>query len=465
MATEKLRFDFLADTSGLDKGVEVASRRLSGLTSAARQGDLALIELGRGVSDARFGFAGLGNNLQRMVEIFGYAKRAAGSTGGALKAMAGNIIGTGGLVAAMSILIAYAPEILQFFKSFFDGAEDTAESVDKLRDKILEMQGVAFDPNTDLYGKVREDIEDINDQLAKIDRIEKNRIRQQKELEQKYVDQRETLIGQRAEYEGLIQDASDLFVQTQKEKDAREAAKMAAKQQREFLKDHKKLMEEINMLLTEQEFKVKAIGGVLKDEYGQGLKDVFDFSDINPNEKAVVPIDDILVLDEGDLDIFGKFEDEVAKPLEQKFFDIAGAASSMGDAIGTALRGGEGSFAALAAGMLGVIGDLLIQMGTAAVAAANLSSTFAIPGIGLAAGLAAIGIGTAIKAATSSAASGGFRSGGGGGNSGRGTIAAQFNTGTPTVNFRIGNNELIGTLQRGQDTRGQFLGQSTLTSG
>ena len=40
-------------------------------------------------------------------------------------------------------------------------------------------------------------------------------------------------------------------------------------------------------------------------------------------------------------------------------------------------------------------------MGTAAVAASNLATTFAIPGVGLAAGLVAIGLGAAMKAAAS----------------------------------------------------------------
>ena len=50
-----------------------------------------------------------------------------------------------------------------------------------------------------------------------------------------------------------------------------------------------------------------------------------------------------------------------------------------------------------AASMLDVIGDLIIQMGLAAIAASNLAKTFAIPIAGAAAGLAAVALGGVIK--------------------------------------------------------------------
>jgi len=71
---------------------------------------------------------------------------------------------------------------------------------------------------------------------------------------------------------------------------------------------------------------------------------------------------------------------------------IAGA-----EAFGTALIEGQNVFGALAQVILKTIGDLLIQMGTAAVLASNLAKTFAIPIVGVATGLAAIAAGAVIK--------------------------------------------------------------------
>jgi hypothetical protein len=84
---------------------------------------------------------------------------------------------------------------------------------------------------------------------------------------------------------------------------------------------------------------------------------------------------------------------------------LTGFANSLSGAFTNA----SGSFESFAMSMLGVIGDLLIQMGMAAMAASKLAKTFAIPGIGFAAGLAAFTLGTLIKAIASSVQEKGFK--------------------------------------------------------
>ena len=90
-----------------------------------------------------------------------------------------------------------------------------------------------------------------------------------------------------------------------------------------------------------------------------------------------------------------------------------GALMAMAEGIGTAfanaLTGGANFFNALGGLILSVIGDLLIQMGMAAVLASNLAKTFAIPIVGAAAGLAAIALGGMLKAFSSKVQSGGFQ--------------------------------------------------------
>ena len=84
---------------------------------------------------------------------------------------------------------------------------------------------------------------------------------------------------------------------------------------------------------------------------------------------------------------------------------LTGFANSLSGAFTNA----SGSFESFAMAMLGVIGDLLIQMGMAAMAASELAKTFAIPGVGFAAGLAAFTLGTLIKAIASSVQEKGFK--------------------------------------------------------
>ena len=124
---------------GLDdigKAVDRNTKRTHIGQKASRNANLALVELGRGASDARFGFHGLGNNLQRMVEIFGDLRNRAGSTGKALKALGGALLGPGAVVAGISILIAYGPEIYNFFKTWIQGSSEAADALDKFEESL-----------------------------------------------------------------------------------------------------------------------------------------------------------------------------------------------------------------------------------------------------------------------------------------------------------------------------------------
>jgi TP901 family phage tail tape measure protein len=96
-----------------------------------------------------------------------------------------------------------------------------------------------------------------------------------------------------------------------------------------------------------------------------------------------------------------KLKATTKETAEQITIDFSNMAMGVADALGSAIVSGENVFASIGGVILNSIADILFQMGSAAVAASNLASTFAIPGIGLAAGLAAIGLGAAMKAAAS----------------------------------------------------------------
>lgn len=67
-------------------------------------GSNALLQFSRIAQDAPFGIIGIGNNLTATAEAFGALKNQTGSTGGALKALASSITGTGGLLLGVSLL-------------------------------------------------------------------------------------------------------------------------------------------------------------------------------------------------------------------------------------------------------------------------------------------------------------------------------------------------------------------------
>jgi hypothetical protein len=83
-------------------------------------------------------------------------------------------------------------------------------------------------------------------------------------------------------------------------------------------------------------------------------------------------------------------------------------AMSIGNALTAVVVNGGSAFQALGQLILGTLGDLLVQMGKGAIAAAELMKNFANPITGLAAGLAALAIGTMLKGVSSKVQSGGF---------------------------------------------------------
>lgn len=79
---------------------------LSGSVKGSNQASQALTNLGRVAQDAPFGFIGIANNLNPLLESFQRLKVEAGSSGGALKALGASLIGGGGIGLALSAVTA-----------------------------------------------------------------------------------------------------------------------------------------------------------------------------------------------------------------------------------------------------------------------------------------------------------------------------------------------------------------------
>lgn len=98
--------------SGLEKQIGSLSGQLGNkLSSSSGQATNALTNLNRVVSDAPYGFIGIANNLNPLVESFGRLKAETGSTGGAFKALLSSLTGPAGIgiaVAAITSAITFA---------------------------------------------------------------------------------------------------------------------------------------------------------------------------------------------------------------------------------------------------------------------------------------------------------------------------------------------------------------------
>ncbi|CAB4173029.1 hypothetical protein UFOVP950_25 [uncultured Caudovirales phage] len=111
-------------------------------TTGSNQAAFALTNLGRVAQDAPFGFIGIQNNLNPLLESFQQLKAQSGSTSGALKALGQSLIGPAGLGIAFSVVSA----AILFYQQYQQRAnKSTKEAVDankELADSIKSISGV-----------------------------------------------------------------------------------------------------------------------------------------------------------------------------------------------------------------------------------------------------------------------------------------------------------------------------------
>ncbi len=106
------------DTKTLDGEITSTKKKLNDLKTTVKDagasfdkmapkvanGGNSLMQFSRIVQDAPFGIMGIGNNITATAEAFGHLKQETGSTSGAFKAMASSLMGSGGILLAISLL-------------------------------------------------------------------------------------------------------------------------------------------------------------------------------------------------------------------------------------------------------------------------------------------------------------------------------------------------------------------------
>lgn len=103
-----------------------------------------LLETSRLASDASYGFTAIANNLSQVISLFFSFSKTAGSVRAALGQLGKSIMGTGGLLIAVQLLIAFGPKIVDFFRGGAKAAEEFKKKLDDLT-KSLDEQISLFD--------------------------------------------------------------------------------------------------------------------------------------------------------------------------------------------------------------------------------------------------------------------------------------------------------------------------------
>jgi hypothetical protein len=121
-----------ADVQGAVNGINRVNQSLAKMPNASNQATTALSNLSRVAQDAPYGFIGIANNINPLLESFQRLKVSTGSTGGALKALGKELSGGGGLGLAIgiasSLLVVFGQKLFGA-KSAADEAKDSAKSL------------------------------------------------------------------------------------------------------------------------------------------------------------------------------------------------------------------------------------------------------------------------------------------------------------------------------------------------
>ena len=150
MAQETLKLTITADTAEAlanlnsfiktSKGLKTEMQNFGNVSGQATN---ALSNLSRVAQDAPYGFMGIANNLNPLLESFQRLKTESGSTSGALKAMAGGLMGPAGIGLALgavsSIIVAFGPKIADFI----NGTNKATEAEDKFAKSLSDARAEA----------------------------------------------------------------------------------------------------------------------------------------------------------------------------------------------------------------------------------------------------------------------------------------------------------------------------------
>jgi hypothetical protein len=117
---------------------------MQSLAKGANTANTAMINLGRGVSDAPFGFIGIANNIGPLVENFVQLKKESGSTGTALKQLGASLAGPGGVIVGIQLVVA----AIQFAQLGFSRWTGSTKKQKEQQEKLNEGQNRFIETTT-----------------------------------------------------------------------------------------------------------------------------------------------------------------------------------------------------------------------------------------------------------------------------------------------------------------------------
>jgi len=131
-----IRFDISTNTNQAVAGIEKVTKSLQKMPNASNQATNSLMNLSRVAQDAPYGFIGIANNINPLLESFQRLKATTGTTGGAMKALGSSLMGPAGVGLAVgvvsSLLVTFGDRLFGAGKA----AKEASEKAKQLRDSI-----------------------------------------------------------------------------------------------------------------------------------------------------------------------------------------------------------------------------------------------------------------------------------------------------------------------------------------
>jgi hypothetical protein len=188
MLQENLQINIGANTQDLQTGLNQATSSVNNFSASVQRAakptadaTQSLVNLSRIAQDAPYGFIGISNNLNPMLESFQRLQKETGSSTEALKAMVSGLMGPAGLGLAVgiasSLIVTFGKDISDFFGKLSSGSGTLAEtnkafeeSKDAFTKAYVEMQnlGNAFEAFHNGTKSKKAVLDEYNSTLGKV---------------------------------------------------------------------------------------------------------------------------------------------------------------------------------------------------------------------------------------------------------------------------------------------------------
>jgi len=138
--------DAATELQSAGRQVDQFSGKAQTMRSSASASASALgFELVQGAQDAKFGMAGLANQIPLMTEQFTRLQEKTGGTRGALSALVGALKGPVGVIGAFTLLLTFQDEIVGFFQETGRAASEAGEAYKSAAESFFELEGIEIE--------------------------------------------------------------------------------------------------------------------------------------------------------------------------------------------------------------------------------------------------------------------------------------------------------------------------------